>query len=1128
MKNHIPTSQIEIYIPKALPSRFPIPLFLSLVCLFSSLLADHRVQSQTQQGTVRDSRGYGSETEKPIKALIVDGQNNHDWETTTDSLRATLEAAGLFSIEVSTAPRSSQLRTIRPPKDDAMKSLYSDFDQLRKSAFQKSREKLDRAWKNWNPNFADHHVVVLNYNGRDWNPETKSRLVEYVKNGGGLVLVHAANNAFRNWKEFNEIIGMGWRPAPSGKAIKIDGKTGHPYWDKSAGNSGHGSKHPFQITVRKPDHPIMRGLPKKWMHGSDELYHDMRGPAANLTILSSAYSDANQRGTGKHEPITWEVKYGKGRVIVTTMGHFWAGQDNFDSLHCAGFQTIFARSCEYAATENVQQKPPADFPNETDVSIRIPSTPTPQPSGSQSSAENKKKANPYCMLTPGEELTTFQIAPGYDIELIASEPQVQEPVLTVWDGNGVMYVSEMRSYMQNVAGEGTKEAKNSRIKRLEDTNGDGAYDRVTIFADNLNLPRAILPLDDRIAVRETDSMDIFSLRDTDGDGVADERTLLYERGSYGRGAVGVSVEHQDSGLIWNIDNHIYITYNIERYRFTDGTWRAEKQRSHWTQWGLTHNDTGDLFWSSNSAPVAAPYLHPKYWDTVNRLAGKGIHGTPVDMGPPYSPEFLQVQSLCLLNDRGGAAPEVRGFTSVCGQSDFRGNKLQLADNGRYFIVDPTIHVLRRSNITTKEGLDYLEKTEPGQDEFLRSSDINCRFVNTATGPDGSLYLTDMYRGIIQDAAWLSSGPRKNIVAAGLDKNIQHGRIWRIRSAGVTPGRMPRMLDESTVELLHHLEHPNGWRRDTAQKLIILREDRETVAPLLEGMVRFSQNALTRLHALWTLEGIGVLEPSFVAEPLRDRDPRVRRAAIQICERWLDSRSVISLIGKLAEDNDPSVARQVILSLGLVREEENISAAEEHIQRAARRHSKDNGVILAATISLWGKKHLPWIEEIEKNQHPDAVLWKPRLANWSRGISFPKGMDDTHRRLVRDGEVHYFKSCVACHGANGEGMEVPGTELRMAPSLVESPRVAGDPEKLASIMLKGLMGPLDGKNYQAGFMAPAAALGITRDDHIAQVLSYIRYAWGRQAPPVTKEQVESAKKRWAARKTPWTQAELEEE
>ena len=242
--------------------------------------------------------------------------------------------------------------------------------------------------------------------------------------------------------------------------------------------------------------------------------------------------------------------------------------------------------------------------------------------------------------------------------------------------------------MQDVEGTGTKTMRNGRIKRLEDTNGDGRMDKVSIFVDELSLPRMILPLDDRIAVRETDTMDIVSYRDTDGDGVADEKTMLYERGPYGRGNVGTSVEHQDSGLVWNLDNHIYISYNIERYRFTDGDWKAEKQRSHWTQWGLTFNDVGDLFWSTNTAPIASPYLHPRYWENLMRLAGKEIHGVPIDMGNPHDPEFVTVKSLCLLNDRGGPASEIRAFTSACGQTVFRGHKLPHEDYGTYFFCGP--------------------------------------------------------------------------------------------------------------------------------------------------------------------------------------------------------------------------------------------------------------------------------------------------------------------------------------------------------------------------------------------------------------------------------------------------------
>ena len=216
---------------------------------------------------------------------------------------------------------------------DEYSSAYAELIKPNKGAFGK-------VWESWNPEFTGFDVVILNYNGLNWNDSTKANFVDYVKSGGGVFLVHAANNGFRDWGEFNDIIGMGWRPAPSGKAIKIDSESGKTYWDKEAGNSGHGSKHAFQVTVREPEHPVMKGLPSEWMHGTDELYHDMRGPAENLSILSSAFSDPKQRGTGKHEPITWEVTYGEGRAIVTSMGHFWRGQEDWDGLHCVGFQTV--------------------------------------------------------------------------------------------------------------------------------------------------------------------------------------------------------------------------------------------------------------------------------------------------------------------------------------------------------------------------------------------------------------------------------------------------------------------------------------------------------------------------------------------------------------------------------------------------------------------------------------------------------------------------------------------------------------------------------------------------------------------------------------------------------------------
>ncbi|MGI9240756.1 MAG: DUF7133 domain-containing protein, partial [Verrucomicrobiales bacterium] len=813
--------------------------------------------------------------------------------------------------------------------------------------------------------------------------------------------------------------------------------------------------------------------------------------------------------------------YGEGRVVVTTMGHFWPGQSDWDSLYCVGFQTVFSRACEYAASGDVTLPVPETFPEVSEISVVAPYALAPESAASEEEKpDSAKQENPYAMLSPeAQREETFEIADGYEVDIVAAEPAVQEPVLTVWDGNGVMYVAEMRSYMQDENGTGTKELKNGRIKRLEDTDGDGIPDRVTIFVDGLNLPRAILPLDDRIAVRESDSTQVIAYRDTTGDGVADSREILFEGKNTGRNGLGTSVEHQDSGLIWNLDNWIYVSYNEERYRYTNGEWFAERQPSHWTQWGLDHDDTGRLFWIANSQPLLGAQLHPKYWNTVRRRSERNISGLPVDLGAPYDAGFLQADSSCLLNDRGGDAPAQRSFTSACGQSVFRGDRLPVDARGDYFFVDPTIHVVRRANIVEREGMVILERVGDKGEEFLRSSDINCRFVNTATGPDGTLYISDMYRGIIQDAPWMNPRAREFTRESGLAANRQHGRIWRVRHTDFRPGDPPRMLDESTTELLRHLEHPNGWWRDTAQRLIILRDDRDAAVPFLGDMLAFQENALTRLHALWTLEGIGAADREILLGALGDRDPRVRAAAIQISEQ--DLPEMLEDLLRLTDDRDAGVAKQLIFTLGLSDHPDAIDA----IQQAARRHLSHKGVNLATAVSLWGMEDLPLVSEVVGSDDPAVANFKTVLANWSRGLTFPKEMPRDEQRRITNGETLFFKHCTACHGADGKGMEMAGTGLFLAPSLVGSVRVKERPDELVKILLHGLTGPIGGKSYQAGFMVPASAFGLERDNQIAELVSFLRYGWGHGLPGISTEEVKSIRGSFRDRQAPWTEEEL---
>lgn len=266
----------------------------------------------------------------PIKVLIVGGQNNHDWKGTNPILKKLLEETGLFTVDIVNTP----------PEGKGMDGF--------------------------NPKFSNYDVLVSNYTGDPWPKNVRKALEDYMSAGGGLVIYHAANNAFPKWKAFNEMIGIaGW-----GKRTEKDGP--YIYWrdgkivrDITPGSAGHhGPQHEFAIVVRVPDHPITKGLPKEFMHSADELYCKLRGPAKNLTVLATAFSPKDKRGTGEHEPMLMAIDYGRGRVFHTAFGH------GPKDLRSVAFIATFQRGTEWAATGKVTQKLPADFPGPKKPSIR--------------------------------------------------------------------------------------------------------------------------------------------------------------------------------------------------------------------------------------------------------------------------------------------------------------------------------------------------------------------------------------------------------------------------------------------------------------------------------------------------------------------------------------------------------------------------------------------------------------------------------------------------------------------------------------------------------------------------------------------------------------------------------------
>jgi len=318
-----------------------------------------------------------------IRVLIIDGRNNHDWLRTSESCKATLEATGLFTVSVSTAPAAFAKPKLTKPKagDTAAKKAF-DADMKAWNAEEAAFNSAHAAeWNRWVPKFTDYQVIVNNYNGPEWGADMKDAFTEFVLNGGGLVNVHAANNAFTGWDNFNEMICAGWRGADFGQRVAVDDATGkaigvpndqEKITAKGFG-SGHGAKHDFVLKTRDASHPIMKDLPAEWLHATDELYGRMRGSPDHMDVIESAFSKQEFGGTEMHEPMVWWALFNKGRVVTTSMGHLWVGDTNFAALHCVGFQTILARSTEWAATGKVTLGVPEGFPTKDKTSVIEPS-----------------------------------------------------------------------------------------------------------------------------------------------------------------------------------------------------------------------------------------------------------------------------------------------------------------------------------------------------------------------------------------------------------------------------------------------------------------------------------------------------------------------------------------------------------------------------------------------------------------------------------------------------------------------------------------------------------------------------------------------------------------------------------
>jgi mono/diheme cytochrome c family protein/glucose/arabinose dehydrogenase len=689
---------------------------------------------------------------------------------------------------------------------------------------------------------------------------------------------------------------------------------------------------------------------------------------------------------------------------------------------------------------------------------------------------------PIKALTAEEELKTIQLPDGYSLELVLTDPVIKEPTAIAFDGDGRMYIVEMRTYMQDI--DGTDElTPRSRISRHESTKGDGVFDKHSVYMDNVLLPRMVLPLDDRVLVGITNTNDITMHRDTNGDGVADEKSVWYQGGERGG-----NMEHQPSGLVWGLDNWIYTTYNSYRLRW-DGEGKPalkEATAGNGGQWGLAQDDYGKMWWSNAGgekgiwnyqapilyAAINVPQQKTEKFDTVWPIVALGdFQGGP---GRFHSPEDKRLNH----------------FTGCAGQTVYRGDRLPKELYGNVFLPEPVGRLIRRATVEVKDGITTVANPyEEQMSEFIRSSDPNFRPLNMATGPDGCLYIVDAYRGIIQEGNWVKPGSflRGAIEPTGMQHVAGHGRVWRLVHKDFKPGPQPQMLAESPAQLIRHLAHPNGWWRDTAQRMLIVKNDK-SVVPALIDMAAKHDNHLARLHALWTLEGLDVLTPGIVRTAMKDAHPQLRASGIRVAESLIKKgdTALIADIKALRSDKDPTVVLQTLYTSKLF----NWPNWKLEAQGA---------LMVSTSIG---------VREIGAQ----LLVEPPKIAgNFTR----------EERRQVERGQEIFRSLCFACHGFDGNGMPIAGRDgATLAPPLAGS-RTAVQGDSIVRVMLNGLTGPINGRTYEAQMVTMAS----NNDQWIADVSSYIRKAFGNNGKLVTKETVAALRKEFGKRTLPWTIEEL---
>jgi len=698
---------------------------------------------------------------------------------------------------------------------------------------------------------------------------------------------------------------------------------------------------------------------------------------------------------------------------------------------------------------------------------------------------------------PKVSLEGYQIEDGFELSVIASENLLKAPVSMDFDNKGRMWIVEMIGYMPNLEGIGEDEP-NGRISILEDLDKDGVIDHSKVFLDKLVLPRALAHVYGGLLYTDGPKLWFIEINN-DKPGKKTLVDPIY--------AEGGNVEHTSNGLMMNIDNWIYnANYNF-RYQLKNGKWIKEPT-SYRGQWGITKDNFGRLYYNNNSVQLQGDYVIPnkvirnKYFKpsisegqklTNNKVFP--IHQTSVNRG--YQKGVL---------DEKGYLTEV---TASCGPLIYRGGAFPDAYNQNAFVCVPEANLIKRNTLNFSNTQTVANQAIAGK-EFIASTDEGFRPVNLFNAPDGAMYIVDMHRGIIQHKAYISQYLAEQLSIKKLDTLQNAGRILKVVNKTTKLFEIPNLPKATNRELLALLSHPNGWLRDRAQQILIHKKDKTIVKDLVALTQAINQYS-TAIHALYVLDGLNALTFDIVSNILtKSSQPEVIAHTLVLSEQFANMQTVSkmkNICTQLLAQNNETIDLYLALSLNSWHKtgDKNILPILAQIEKKYT----DKQVIQEAIVSsLDGKESL-----YLNTQNPSDLLKNKlsvAIANHQTKEVNPIFMKDKNVVDNRTKGLQLFRSiCGSCHGPDGKGIQ------DLAPPLKDSEYINGSMNRLASIILHGLSGPIsvNGKQYQLNNEMPGLANNKDlSDEDIADIIRFTQNAFAKDSKNISASDVKKMRER----------------